>query len=146
MRIIGNLTTKAVLFLTLTLGYSSAYAVVVSTKNAWARPTREGAKMTGVFLDITNPGKSDDSLVSATCECAEVTEIHESMHNHGMVKMQRIAALDIKAGETVTLKPGSFHIMLMGLKKPLKVGETVKLQLTFKQAGVVTVDAKVKTQ
>jgi len=138
--------TLLMTFLVQFLFGSMAYAVKVDADSAWVRQPRGKLKMTGAFISITNPSKSDDELISASCDCAEVTEIHLSSHQDGMMKMERVAGINIKAGETVALKPGSYHIMLMKLKKPLKAGDTVSLQLKFKHAGAVTVDAKVKAQ
>ena len=103
-------------------------------------------KVTAGFMNITNDSKSADELVDASCTCASATEIHKTIEKDGSMKMERVKSLPFKAGETVALKPGSLHIMLMGLKEPLKDGAKVPIQLVFRKAGTVTVEAVVKTQ
>jgi copper(I)-binding protein len=72
-----------------------------------------------------------------------MAEIHESVVKDGMATMPAVAALEIPAGGTVELKPGGFHIMLMGLKAPLKKGDMIMLELTFEHAGKEEVVANV---
>jgi copper(I)-binding protein len=139
---LGN--TKIFVLIFFLIAPQSLFATAIVTKDAWVRLPRGHAKMTGAFISLTNTQKIDDELTSVTCECAGTAEVHETTQHQGMMKMNPIKALGIKAGETVALKPGSFHIMLIGIKKPLKAEDTVKLQFQFKHAGPVTVEAKVK--
>ncbi|MEI8145955.1 MAG: copper chaperone PCu(A)C [Alphaproteobacteria bacterium] len=107
----------------------------------WARATAPGAPVAGGYAEITNEGTTDDILVAATFENAERVEIHQMSMEGDVMKMAKLnEGLPIPAGKTVALKPGSFHLMLMGPKAPLVEGEMVKGTLTFAKAGVVNVE------
>lgn len=107
----------------------------------WARATPPGAKAAGAYLSITNAGAAADRLVSVTTEVAGVVEIHEMAVKDGIMTMRALdKGLPIGPGETVALKPGGFHVMLLDLKKPLVAGETVKATLRFETAGAVAVE------
>ena len=93
---------------------------------------------TAGYLTIESKG-GPDALVGATCACAERVEIHMMRHEGGVMRMDPIPALGIPAYTRVALEPnGEAHLMLMGLKAPLKAGETVDMTLTFQTAGEVT--------
>lgn len=111
----------------------------------WSRATPEGAKVAAGYLVLKNHGSSADRLVSATGEVAGITQVHEmAVDANGVMTMKQLAdGLEIPAGGEVTLKPGSFHIMFMDLKKPVRQGEPFKGTLTFEKAGTVEVDYSV---
>ena len=62
----------------------------------------------------------------------------------GVMKMRSLAAIDLPAGQAVVLKPGATHIMLMGLKQPLRAGESFPLTLEFEKAGKREVNVTVE--
>jgi uncharacterized protein YcnI/copper(I)-binding protein len=106
----------------------------------WTRATPGGAKIAGGYLTITNNGKQPDRLVSVTTGAADHAEIHEMSMTGGVMKMRPLEnGLTIKPGETVAMKSGGFHMMFMGLKQPLKEGETIKATLVFEKAGKLDV-------
>lgn len=109
----------------------------IKLDNVQAFETSEGMKNGAVLLSITNTGAEDDTLVSASSTIAAKTEVHEMSENNGIMKMQKVDTVLVKAGETVTFKPDGYHIMVMGLKAPLKAGEEFPLSLTFNKAGTV---------
>lgn len=111
------------------------------TVKAWARATPEGAKVGAAYGEIS--AKEDDKLVAASSPAAATVEIHTHVHEDGVMKMRRLDALEVKGGETVKLQPGGHHIMLMGLKEPLKDGGSLDLTLTFEKAGAVSVKAPI---
>jgi hypothetical protein len=102
----------------------------VAVSDAWVRGTVAGQSATGAFMQLKSP--ADTSLVSAASPVAKIVEIHEMKMDAGVMKMSAIDALAVPAGKTVELKPGGYHVMLMGLAAPLKEGETVPVTLTFK--------------
>lgn len=110
----------------------------------WARPTVVGQTAGGAFLKIENRGAAADKLLSARSDAAASTELHTMTMDGNVMRMREIGELPLPAGQTVELKPGDLHIMFMGLKAPLKVGDSVPLTLTFERAGEVTVDVKVE--
>src|ERR1700730_5897579 len=98
-----------------------AQAAQLEVNNAWAGATPAKAATGGTYVTIQSP--TADRLVSASSPVAKKAELH-AMSMEGMVmKMRPIAALDIPAGQPVTLKPGGEHIMLMGLSQPLHEGQ-----------------------
>ncbi len=105
----------------------------------FSRATLPNAPVGGGFLTIANQG-GDDRLVSASADVSERVEIHEMAMEGDVMKMRELPdGLPIPAGETVELKPGSYHLMFMGLKDALVEGETVEVTLEFEQAGEVVV-------
>ena len=109
-------------------------------EHPWARATPPGAVVGGGYLTITNQGSTPDTLIAATAEVADPVEIHEMAVKDGVMTMRPVAGgVEIPAGGTVALKPDSFHLMLMNLKKPLKKGEEFHGTLTFAKAGTVEV-------
>ena len=108
---------------------------------AWARATPKGAKVGGGYLTIANTGDAADRLVGGASAIAKEVQIHEMSMANGVMKMRPVAGgLEIKPGATVTLKPGGYHIMFVGLTQPLKQGEHFKVTLEFAKAGKVDVD------
>jgi len=97
-----------------------------------------------IYVTLTNPGDQAASLVSATCEAAQTTELHEVQHDGGVMKMRPVSAIPVPAHGKTVLKPGGYHIMLLGLKQDLKPGEKVPVTLKFDQGGEVRVEALVK--
>jgi hypothetical protein len=85
-----------------------------------------------------------DRLVAAKSPVADRVEIHNSIMKDGIMKMMQMEELVIPAGEMVMLKPGGFHVMLMGLKKPLTEGTDFPVTLDFAHAGKITVTVHVK--
>lgn len=111
----------------------------------WARATPKGAPVGGGYLTITNMGSKPDRLVGGTASFAKSVQVHEMKMDNGVMKMRMLAGgLQIKPGQTVTLAPGGYHIMFMGMKEQLKPGEHVKATLDFAKAGKVDVDFTVE--
>lgn len=110
----------------------------------WTRLAPQGAPAAGGFMTITNTGKEADTLIGGSVEIAKHFEIHEMKVVDGVMKMRALdPGLVIKSGETVLLKPGSYHAMFIELTGTPKVGGTVKGTLVFSKAGKVAVEYKV---
>lgn len=111
----------------------------------WSRETGPGQSAGGGFLTITNNGKQADRLISATSPAAEQVQIHTVSMPGGVMRMRELpGGLEIPAGSSVALKPGGFHIMLIGLKGPLKQGAMVPAELRFQRAGKVKINFEVE--
>lgn len=123
---------KKTLILSLTLLAAVAQAQTTATE-AWVRGTVAAQKATGAFVQLRSPDAA--RLVAASSPAAGRVEIHEMSMDGGVMKMREIPGLDLPAGQTVELKPGGFHLMLMELKAPLKASDTVPLTLTIERAG-----------
>lgn len=109
----------------------------------WSRATPPTAKSGVAYLQIENTGTSDDALLAVSSTVANNAMIHETKVADGVMTMSHVMKLAIAAGETVKLEPGGLHVMLMGLKAPLKAATSYKLTLTFETAGEVTIDVPV---
>ncbi len=120
--------------LILSLAACSAMAQVEIT-DAWVRATVQGQKATGAFMSLT--AKKATRLVGVKTDAAAVAEVHEMSMDKDVIRMRPIPALELPAGKTVTLKPGSYHVMLMNLKEPLPVDSHVQLTLLFEDAAGV---------
>jgi copper(I)-binding protein len=114
----------------------------VQLDHAWSRATSAGS--TGVvYLTITEHGPAD-ILTAVSSSIAARAELHESVDDHGVMKMRPVISLPIAAGKPVTLAPGGYHIMLTGLKQALVAGATFPVTLTFAKAGEVTATVSVQ--
>jgi len=108
--------------------------------HAWARATPGGAKVGGGYLAIENKGATADKLIGGSSPAAGKIEIHEMAMNQGVMTMRLVKdGLSIPAGQSVTLAPGGYHIMMMELKTPLKKGAKIPITLRFEKAGDVKV-------
>ena len=104
--------------------------------HAWARATPGGAKVGGGYLTIENKGATLDKLIGGSSPAAGKVEVHEMAMNNGVMTMREVkGGLSIPPGQSVTLAPGGYHIMLMELKAPLKKGDKVPVTLAFEKAG-----------
>ena len=121
-------------------------AQTVEVKNPWARATVQGQKATGAFMQITAPAAT--TLIGVRTPVAGVAEIHEMKMDGDVMKMRAISGIDIPPGAEVSVAKGNakgFHLMLLGLKKPLKDGDKFAMWLTFKRAGEVEVEVWVQS-
>lgn len=120
----------------------------VTVAGAWVRATVAGQQATGGFMDLT--ATQALTLVGFESGVAAQAELHEMAMDGDVMRMRAIDSLPLPAGQTVSLKPGAHHLMLMGLKKPLSAGQNVSLTLLLKgEDGKVhkqTVKVPVKAQ
>lgn len=151
---------------------SAAAATTVPAKDgitvtgAWARMSPSGVTLGATYMTLTSA--NDDELIGASVEAsvAKKAEVHEmvpansgstmpatsapamssetTMPVAGQMVMRQIKSLKLPAGKAVELKPGSYHIMLIDLAKPLTIGKTFQMTLTFKKYGDMMIDVPVK--
>jgi periplasmic copper chaperone A len=107
----------------------------------WSRATPKGATSGAGYMTITNKGTTPDRVSCVSSDVSAQCLIHSMTMEGGVMKMRPVeGGLEIKPGETVTLKPSGFHVMLVSLKHPLETGQTVKVTLKFDKAGTVDVE------
>jgi copper(I)-binding protein len=107
----------------------------------WARATPKGATSGAAYMTITNTGKTPDRVTCVASDASAACQIHTMTMENGVMMMRPVeGGLEIKPGETVTLKPASLHVMLVDLKHPLEEGKTVKATLKFETAGTIAID------
>jgi len=107
----------------------------------WVLPAPAGAPTAAGYLTLTNRGKTAERLLGANVAEAAKVEIHQMTMDGAIMRMRPIpGGVVIPPGQTVTLAPGGYHLMLIGPKRALKVGDHVQGALRFEHAGVVKVD------
>ncbi|WP_323002466.1 copper chaperone PCu(A)C [Denitromonas sp.] len=130
------------------LACSSAAAMAgeVTVSEPWVRGTVAAQQATGAFMGLT--AAKPMRLVGASSPVAPAVEVHEMRMDNDVMKMRQVEGIDLPAGQQVALKPGGYHIMLMGLTAPLTPGMNVPMTLTFEGADgtreTVEVDAPVR--
>jgi len=137
-----------VALLTTFAGSAVAQTTATSTitiEQPWARATAAGAKTGAVYMTLDNKASTPDRLAGASSDVADKIQIHEMKVVNGVMQMRELAGgLSIPASGSVVLKPGSYHVMLIGLKKPLTAGEKFPLTLIFEKAGNISVTVPVQ--
>ena len=116
----------------------------IAIGHPWARATAPGQPIGGGYLTLDNQGKSGDRLLGASTAVAARVELHSMTMDGDVMRMRALDAIDLPAGRSVALKPGGTHLMLVGLKAPLKAGEKFPLKLRFEKAGEVEVVVNVE--
>jgi len=129
-------------FLLLSIGNAGAQGITV--QDAWIRGIPPSATTTAAFMTIHNAGSDDAILKSADCEVAENVQIHTMEQVGEIMKMKEVSELRIPANGQAILAPKGYHIMLIGLVRPIKEGESIPLSLNFADRPTVVVDAVVK--
>ncbi len=110
----------------------------LAVQQPWTRAAGQGATGGG-FLSISNRGAAADRLLSASSPAARAMELHTMVRDGDVMRMRPVEAIEVPAGQTVTLRPGGLHMMLIGLSQPLRQGESVPVTLRFERAGEVQV-------
>lgn len=122
-----------------------AWAGDIAVSDAWSRASAGMARAGAGFMTITNGGAEADRLVAAAAPAvSETAELHTHIKDGDVMRMRQVEAIEVPAGQAVTLQPGGLHVMLMSLKAPLQDGQTFDLTLTFEKAGTLTVPVAVK--
>lgn len=134
--------------LTFSAGLAQAHEYKLGTidiGHPWSRETPAAAPVAGGFMKLENKGTAADRLLAVEANVSQKVEIHEMAIVDGVMKMRPLdKGLEIPAGGKVELKPGSYHVMFIGLKAPFKKGDVVKGTLVFEKAGRVDVDFNVE--
>jgi len=116
----------------------------VVIKGAWLQEGPPSQKTTAAYMLIENHGANEIELLSARTEIANVIELHQMQLEDGMMRMRRVDSIRIPAGATVELKPGGYHLMVIGLKKEIKDGDVVSFVLHFSAQITKTINVPVK--
>jgi hypothetical protein len=125
----------------------AAGATSIRIEDPWVRraPALPGAESkTAAYLTIVNGNATPDALVAATADVATSVELHETRDMAGMMMMEPVPKIAVGPGARVQLRPGGYHLMLIGLKGALAPGQRVTLTLRFEGAGPVTAHAEVR--
>ena len=129
---------KSFLVASLALAAMSSFAQV-KIEGAWARPTVQGQQAGGGYLSITSAA-ADRLLGGSTQVAQQFGGGGHKAASGAVMEMRQVDAIELPAGKKVELKPGGLHVMFIGLKAPLKVGDKVPVTLKFEKAGELKVD------
>lgn len=114
----------------------------IEVRNARAMATPPGARIGGAFMEIVSV--RDDTLTGVSSPIAERVELHESRQENGIARMRPLSRLELQAQRPYVLRPGGAHLMLIGLREPLRAGARFPMHLQFAQAGEVVVQVEVR--
>jgi copper(I)-binding protein len=138
------MTIQFTVFLTAVVPAAAAGDYDVGTihiSQPWSRATAKGATTGAGYMTITNKGAAPDKVSCISDDASALCQIHSMTMEGGVMKMRPVeGGLEIKPGESVMLKPGSYHVMFRDLKHPLEQGASVKVTLKFEHAGTIDVD------
>jgi len=120
---------------------ANVYAGDIQVEGAWSRATAPGQEM--AMMDFSITSKQPAILLGVSSTASRTVEMHSMTHKNGMMKMREVNSIDLPAGRRVNLGESGYHLMLVGLKAPLKAGEKIPLTLTIRLADnrTVKVDA-----
>lgn len=144
MKTLRFIAAGAALALATVLAWGHEYklgSIVIG--HPYARSTLPGQPSGGAYLRLENKGQAD-KLLSVTASVSNGVEMHLTTMDGDVMRMRQVDALDVPANQVVELRPGATHIMLVGLKAPLKAGDSFPMTLKFEKAGEVVVDVKVQ--
>jgi len=139
---------------TLTLGMAATFASFgsfaadadhIKVDNPFAREVPPTAPASASFMTLSNDSGSEIKLVQAHSDVAKTIELHTHTNDGGVMRMRKIDFIAIPANGTTELKPGGLHIMLIGPHNPIKVGQTVNVELEFADGSKKSVDMPVKS-
>ena len=134
----------AVLLLAGVIGAVPALAQTVTVEQPWARATAPHAATGAVYATLT--AGVADRLTGASSPVAAQTGVHETVQDNGVMRMRPVTGgLALAAGKKIALAPGGYHLMMTGLKRQLRPGESFPLTLSFANEPAVTVDVTVAT-
>ena len=125
--------------------FVNAWGSPVTASDAYVRLLPPTQKNTGAFMILNNTGTTDISVINAQSEVAKKVELHTHIHDGDVMRMRQVEKIDIPAGDKIEFKPGGYHIMLLGLKKPLVLGQLVNIKLQFNNGTTELISAPVKS-
>ena len=141
----------------------------IHVENAWARPTigssmgagnptqvmqgmpgisgmADSGMASAAYFVIVNDGAQADTLIGASSDVAKGTDLHETRIKDNIAEMVPVARLDIPAGGRIEFNPDGYHVMLNGLTRDLKIGDTIKLTLQFEKSGAIAFDVPIRME
>lgn len=115
----------------------------IMVEQPWARASAGNAPNGAAFMTVMNHGAAADRLVGASSPASAKAELHNHIMDQGVMRMRQIEGIDLDPGAPVQMRPGGLHVMLIGLKAPLKAGTKLPLTLVFEKAGQVAIEVDV---
>ena len=143
----GLLFLAAALLLALSLSnqtHAQTSTNTITVEQAWARASPGGARTGAAYMTLMNSGASADRLLSATTPVADQVQFHKQTEDNGVSRMREVRNVELPPGGKIIFKPGDMHMMIIGLKQPLKEGQTFPLTLQFEKAGHIDVSVAIE--
>ena len=137
----NRILVSALAILFLLSGCATPATEGVEIREAWSRPASQGGNGAVYFVIRSS---EPDELIGVSSDVAEAVEMHESKINGDVMEMHQLKSILLNAGELVTFEPGGLHIMLIGLKQDLKVGDEFEITLHFKNVQDLNVNVPVR--
>lgn len=117
----------------------------MTIEQAWARAAPPNAPVAAGYVSLRNDSGGDDRLLEVRSEAASRVEIHEVRHEGGMARMRQLPdGLPVAAGDTLSMRPGGYHLMFIGPGDGFTEGSRIRATLVFQQAGEVGVEFQVQ--
>lgn len=110
----------------------------VSVEGAWTRATPPGAVNSATYAQLHNSGAEERTVIAASTKAANEVQLHTVIDEDGLMKMRQVTAISIPAGGMAELKPGGYHIMMLGIHDQLRDGESVDIELEFANGEKMT--------
>ncbi|MGM9995972.1 MAG: copper chaperone PCu(A)C [Campylobacter sp.] len=123
---------------------AAVFGADVKIEGAYARASIPNVPNSAAFFVIKNNSDKDIAITSANSDIAEKNELHTHIKENKMMKMMKIEKLVVPAKSSLELKSGGDHVMLMGLKKELKAGDEINLELSFSDGDKKNIKVPVK--
>ena len=123
---------------------ASAYAGDIQVEGAWTRATLPGQDMAMVYMSITS--KQNATIVGVSSNASKAAEMHTMEHKGGMMKMYQVKSIGLPANARLDMNMHGYHLVLAGLKAPLKAGATVPLTLNIEMADKRSVKVDVQVE
>lgn len=117
---------------------------VITIINPRIRAMPPGQKVTAMYMQLKNSSANNHELVKAESVISNMIELHTHTNNNGVMQMGQVESIPLAANSTAEAKPGSYHVMIMGLKEDLKLGQKVDFNLTFKDGSSMPISVEVK--
>lgn len=137
-------TLTSLLLGTLLLISTPLFASPLIVEDLYIRATPPNSKNTAAFMVLKNSAKKEIKLLTVDTNIAGRVELHQHIMEAGLMKMRQVKEITIKPGESLSLQPGGYHVMLFNLQQPLKEGQSVTLSLSFDNGQQLILDAPVK--
>ena len=123
---------------------TSTAADAITIINPRIRAMPPGQKVTAMYMQLKNSSANNHQLLKVEGEISNMIELHSHTNNDGVMQMGEVESIPVLANSTAEAKSGSYHVMIMGLKEDLKLGEQVDFNLIFKDGSSKSVTAEVK--
>lgn len=116
----------------------------INISKEYIRAMPPGQKITALFMQLENTSSNKYSLLKAESNVSEHVELHQHIQENGMMRMGQVDQIAIPANGSIALETGGYHIMLIGLKQELPVGQKVNVNLVFNDSSVIAIQPVVK--